>query len=63
MPDETSRSEQPEERAEEMREQHEEAQRHSRDERPPEERGGGQDATEEGLLSGVPGSDVNRPTG
>ena len=63
MSDETTRSEQPEERAEEMREHQEEAQKHNPDERPPEDRGGGQDATEEGLLSGLPASDVNRPTG
>jgi hypothetical protein len=63
MSDETTRSEDPDERAEELREHHEEAQERNPDERPPEERGAGRDATEEGLLRGVPGSGANRPTG
>jgi hypothetical protein len=63
MSDETSRSEEPEDRAEELHDQHEKAQEHNPDERPPEERGAGGDATEEGLLSGVPGSAANKPTG
>jgi hypothetical protein len=61
--DDTSRGQDPDDRAEATREQHRQAQEHNPDERPPEERQGGQDPTEEGLLSGVPGSAANRPTG
>ena len=63
MSDEPSRTDEADERAEEMREQHREAQEHNPDERRPGERGEGQDATEEGLLGGLPGSIANRPTG
>jgi hypothetical protein len=63
MIDETRQSQDPDERAEEMREHHREAQEREPDERPPGERAGGQDPTEEGVLSGLPGSAANRPTG
>jgi hypothetical protein len=56
MSDETTRDESAEEH-------HRKAQEHDRDERPPEERQGNRDMTDEGLLEGVPGSTSNRPTG
>jgi hypothetical protein len=62
MSDETRRQN-PDERAEQMREHHRKAQEHDPDERPPTERSGDQDSTEEAGLSGLPGSAANRPTG
>jgi hypothetical protein len=63
MSDEARQSQDPDERAQELREHHEEAQKREPDERAPSERSGSKDPTEEGLLSGVPASGANRPTG
>jgi hypothetical protein len=63
MSDERSPGQDPGDRADAMREHQREAQEHNPDERPPEERQGGADPTEESLESGVPASAANRPTG
>ena len=63
MSDESSSIQEPEERAEATRDQHRKAEEHNPDERKPQERQDTQNLTEEGLLSGVPGSAANRPTG
>jgi hypothetical protein len=58
MSDETTRSGDPEERAEQLREHQEKAQEHNPDERPPEARAGDEDPSEAGLLGGISGSAV-----
>jgi hypothetical protein len=63
MSDETQRTEDPDERADEMREHHEEVQKRNPDERPPGERAQDQDPATESTLGGVPGSAANRPSG
>jgi hypothetical protein len=59
MSDETTRTGDSAERAHEKRDEHREAE----ERKPAAGENAGKETTEEGLLEGVPASDVNRPTG